>query len=135
MKFVKLDENAILPCRATKLSAGYDFKALQGGSILPGCRLLIPTGIGITEGQPYEYLQLLGKSGLAYKKGIIVMAGVIDADYPGDIGVLLYNQGNEAFDFVTGQSIAQGVIVDITTAHDEEVPEEDRVGGYGSTGK
>lgn len=137
MKFIKLDERATLPVRATLNSAGYDFKALVGGTVLPGRRLLVPTGIGLDpniDGQ-YTYLQLLGKSGLAYKRGLIVMAGVIDSDYAGDIGVMLYNTDFRAFTFLAGDAVAQGVIIDISRAIDEEAPLQERMGGFGSTGK
>ena len=138
MRFRKLVEEAILPRRATEASAGYDMRALEGGCILPGCRLLVKTGITLDQNyaSPYEYLQIAGRSGLAYKKGIMILAGVIDADYEGDIGCILYNSGNEEFLFNTGDAIAQGIIIDITHADHEEIPEAERGdGAYGHTGK
>ena len=138
MKFRKLNEDAILPRRGTRDSAGYDMRAIEGGCILPGCRLLVKTGIGLDPEEKcrFEYLQLFGRSGLAYKKGIMILAGVIDSDYEGEIGCILYNSGNEEFIFNTGDAIAQGVIIDTCHAEDEEVPKSLRGdGGYGSTGK
>ena len=138
MRFIKLNEEAILPRRGTKESAGYDMRAIEGGCILPGCRFLIKTGIGLDQNyaSPFEYLQIAGRGSHAYKNGIMILAGVIDADYEGEIGCILYNSGNKEFLFSTGDAIAQGIIIDVGHTFGDESPQEMRgTGGYGSTGK
>lgn len=138
MKFKKLNEDAILPRRGTRDSAGYDMRAIEGGCILPGRRMLVKTGIGLDMdyAHPFEYLQIGGRGSHAYKNGIMILAGVIDSDYEGEIGCILYNSGDEEFLFNTGDAIAQGMIIEIAIADHEETPGSFRgTGGYGSTGK
>lgn len=131
-----------LPSYATALSAGMDLRAmLPNGSItlLPNEYKLIPTGIQIALPSGFE-AQVRPRSGLAFKKGITVLnsPGTIDADYRGDIGVILINHGSEPFEVTDGERIAQLVIAkyervqwSLTTSLDET----DRgSGGFGSTG-
>lgn len=142
-KFVKLFTGAIIPTRATTLSAGYDLHAYEGGVIHPKHRLLVKTAIGWK--MDNEYSQLVGiikpRSGLAHKNGIDVLAGVIDADYiEEDIGVILYNTGDQDFVFEKGKAIAQLVVTQffmteqdrIDTVQDELTK---RDGGFDSTGR
>lgn len=131
--FKKLEEDAILPTRATKGSAGYDLHALHGGEILPGQRLLVKTGIGW---DMYEGLVgiIKPRSSLAVKFGIDTMAGVIDSDYKGDIGVVLHNTDEQSFMFGPGDRIAQLVLLQYMNFTADDV-EQDREGGFGSTGE
>ena len=101
------------PSYETSLSAGMDLRAYIEGQITlnPGERKLIKTGLHIELPEGYE-AQVRPRSGLAFKKGITVLnsPGTIDADYRGDIGVILINHSNEEFAVNSGDRIAQLVI-------------------------
>ena len=107
--------------------------------ILPGERKLIGTGISIALPAGYE-AQIRSRSGIAFKHGVCVLnsPGTIDADYRGEIKVLLINHGQEVFQIQSGDRIAQMVIAkheQITWEPVFELDETDRgTGGYGSTG-
>ena len=131
-----------LPKYATKLSAGMDLRANIEESIAlqPGERRLIPTGIHIGLPQGYE-AQVRPRSGLALKHGITCLnsPGTIDADYTGDVGVILINHGQEPFTINDGDRIAQMVIAkykQVTWVEVEELQATERGdGGFGHTGK
>lgn len=131
-----------LPQYATPLSAGLDLKAfLPEGAITlePMQRILVPTGLYIELPAGYE-CQVRPRSGLALKHGVTVLnsPGTIDADYRGEIRVLLINLGQEAFTINDGERIAQVVIAKHEQAEWIEVTElsdtERGVGGFGHTG-
>ncbi len=130
------------PHYATDLSAGMDLRANIDEKIIlkPLERKLIPTGLSIALPDGYE-AQVRPRSGLAYKKGITVLnsPGTIDADYRGDIGVILINLSNEDFIIEDGERIAQMVVAPFTKVIWQEVNElsesERGTGGFGSTGK
>lgn len=134
--FEKLNEEAVMPIRGTRKSAGYDLCAIEGFVIDPGKRVLIKTGLTVTL-EDNEYLAIVPRSGLAYKKGITVLntPGTIDADYyPGEIGVILFNSSDETFVVEKGDRIAQAILCEYKTMGTDLVKEEDRNGGFGSTG-
>ncbi|MDH5748338.1 MAG: dUTP diphosphatase [Rhodospirillales bacterium] len=130
-----------LPKRATPLSAGVDLVAAVGAPVTlpPGGRDLIPTGIAIALPPGYE-AQVRPRSGLALKHGITLLnsPGTIDADYRGEIGVILANLGDREFIVERGMRIAQMVIApvaEVVWRPVEALPESDRGdGGFGSTG-
>ncbi|MEN8929292.1 MAG: dUTP diphosphatase [Flavobacteriales bacterium] len=130
-----------LPEYGTKQAAGLDLRANLPESITlkPLERRLIPTGLHIALPAGYE-AQVRPRSGLAYKKGVTVLnaPGTIDADYRGDIGVILINMSNEDFVVEDGERIAQLVIAKYDQAEWISVSElSDTVrgeGGFGSTG-
>ena len=130
-----------LPQYATSQSAGLDLRANLKESITlkPLERRLVPTGLYIALPDGYE-AQVRPRSGLAYKKGITVLnaPGTIDADYRGDIGVILINMSNEDFVVENGERIAQLVIAKYDQAEwvsVKELSETNRgEGGFGSTG-
>ena len=130
-----------LPQYATPQSAGLDLRANLEESITlkPLERRLIPTGLHIALPDGYE-AQVRPRSGLAYKKGITVLnaPGTIDADYRGDIGVILINMSNEDFVVENGERIAQLVIAKYDQAEWNLVTELSETnrgeGGFGSTG-
>ena len=105
--------NNPLPKFATRDSAGMDLRAHLEASVTlqPGERRLIPTGLHIALPQGLE-AQVRPRSGLAYKHGVSVLnsPGTIDADYRGDVGVILINHGQEAFTVAPGDRIAQLVV-------------------------
>ncbi len=129
------------PHYATTLSAGVDLRANleEPVELLPLQRKLIKTGLFIALPEGYE-AQVRPRSGLAYKKGITVLnsPGTIDADYRGEIGVLLVNLSNEPFVVEDGERIAQLVVAKHETVEWQEVEQlKDTArgaGGFGSTG-
>jgi dUTP pyrophosphatase len=130
-----------LPQYATPQSAGMDLRANLTESIVlkPLERCLVPTGLFIALPEGYE-AQVRPRSGLALKKGITVLnaPGTIDADYRGEVGVLLVNLSQEEFVVNDGERVAQMVIASHETADFVEVAELDETergaGGYGHTG-
>jgi dUTP pyrophosphatase len=139
---VQNESNFDLPTYATKASAGVDLKAVLEAAITlqPLERKIIPTGLKISLPEGYE-AQVRPRSGLAAKFGITVLnaPGTIDADYRGEIGVILINLSNEAFTIEPGERIAQLVFAkfeQIDWKLTQELSETDRgEGGFGSTGK
>ena len=133
--------NNKLPEYATSQSAGMDLRAnIEKPIILtPLERKLIPTGLHIALPVGYE-AQVRPRSGLALKHGITVLntPGTIDADYRGDIGVILINLSNESFEIKPGERIAQLVIAKYEQISWEQVEVLDETergsGGYGHTG-
>lgn len=140
VKLVNTSNNPV-PAYATEQSAGMDLRAnLESPVTLnPGERKLIPTGLHIQLPAGYE-AQVRPRSGLALKKGITVLnsPGTIDADYRGDIGVILYNASDSPFVVENGERIAQMVVTryeqvefDLVKTLDESSRGE---GGFGHTG-
>ncbi|MCF0207894.1 MAG: dUTP diphosphatase [Bacteroidaceae bacterium] len=131
-----------LPAYATEQSAGMDMRAFIEEPIVlhPLERKLIHTGLYMALPKGYE-AQVRPRSGLALKHGITVLntPGTIDADYRGELGVVLVNLSNEDFVINDGERIAQMVIAKHETAEFIEVEELDETergaGGYGHTGK
>lgn len=130
-----------LPQYATSQSAGLDLRANleESFTLKPLERKLVPTGLQIALPDGYE-AQVRPRSGLAYKNGVTVLnaPGTIDADYRGDIGVILINMSNEDFVVEDGERIAQLVIAKYDQAEwipVSELSETNRgEGGFGSTG-
>ena len=133
--------NLPLPAYQTEHSAGMDLLAAIDADVTiePGERAIVPTGLHIELPEGYE-LQIRGRSGFAAKFGIIPANGVgtIDADYRGEIGVILLNTSKEAFVVHRGDRIAQGVVAQFEHAVWEETNELSETargtGGFGSTG-
>jgi dUTP pyrophosphatase len=134
----KLSENATIPTQGTKFAAGYDLYAAEDAVVVCGTRKLIKTNISM-EITPGYYGRIAPRSGLAYKNGIDVLAGVIDSDYRGDIGVILYNTDkNIDFNVKKGDRIAQIIFEACYIATLNNVDNLDntlrQAGGFGSTG-
>ncbi|MBQ4277134.1 MAG: dUTP diphosphatase [Bacteroidaceae bacterium] len=131
-----------LPSYATSQSAGMDLRAHLSSSltIAPGRRALVPTGLFIALPEGYE-AQVRPRSGLALKHGVTVLnsPGTIDADYRGEVCVILANLSDVPFVVNDGDRIAQMVIARYTQAEWLEVEElgdtERGAGGFGHTGK
>lgn len=130
-----------LPAYATADAAGMDLCAAVDGSVSipPGGRALVPTGIAIALPPGFE-LQIRPRSGLALRHGIVLpnSPGTIDADYRGEIQVILLNTGEAPFVVERGARIAQAVLAPVLRAVWQEVEELDGTaragGGFGSTG-
>ncbi len=131
-----------LPQYATELSAGMDLRAAidQSITLQPLERALVPTGLYVALPAGYE-MQVRPRSGLAAKHGITVLnsPGTIDADYRGEIKVILVNLSNSPFEIVPGERIAQAVVAAHATVEWNQVDSlEDTqrgAGGFGSTGR
>ena len=131
-----------IPNYSTVLSAGLDLRAFlpkESKTIAPGERLLVPTGLHIALPSGFE-AQVRPRSGLALKHGVSVLnaPGTVDADYRGDIGVILINHGNAPFEITDGERIAQLVIAKyerIVWVETDILDETERgADGFGSTG-
>jgi len=140
IKIQKLNEKAIIPTSGTKDSAGYDFYLIDDISILPHQNAKCPTGLAVEIPQGY-FGAIFARSGLASKKSIRPSncVAVIDADYRGEITIVLHNDSDEKVDLNKGDRIAQMVIMPFLSVEFEEVNElsktERNTGGFGSTGK
>ncbi len=130
-----------LPGYESTLAAGMDLQAAIEGEVIiaPGERALVPTGLAIALPPGFE-AQVRPRSGLALKQGITVVntPGTIDADYRGEVGVILINHGDSPFTIERGMRIAQMVVTPITQAVWNEVDKlldsARGTGGFGSTG-
>jgi deoxyuridine 5'-triphosphate nucleotidohydrolase len=137
LSFKRLDPRATLPTRGSSLSAGLDVYSIEDLTIQPGERFLAPTGLAVAIPEGY-YGRLAPRSGLATHKGLDTLAGVIDADYRGEIGCLLYNAGDETIHLAAQSKICQLIIEKIITpeaAWTDDISDTERGdGGFGSTG-
>lgn len=143
MKIKVINRSAFdLPEYATALAAGLDVKAdiAESVTLKPLERAMIPTGLYVEISEGYE-IQVRPRSGLAAKHGVTVLnsPGTIDADYRGEIRVILVNLSNDPFEIVPGERIAQFVVARherIEWQLSETLSDTDRgAGGFGSTGK
>jgi dUTP pyrophosphatase len=140
----KLEESAVIPTRGTDTDAGYDLYSINDGVVPAAGRKVVGTGIAIAIPEsknafaPSYYGRVAPRSGLAVKKGIDVLAGVIDAGYRGEVGVVLQNLSDEDFLYKKGDRIAQLILEQCNTIGWVELDElEDSQrsdGGFGSTG-
>jgi dUTP pyrophosphatase len=136
------NDDIVLPQRMSDLASGFDLFAAVTEPITlnPGERLLIPTGFAIAMPAELE-AQIRPRSGLAFKHGITALnsPGTIDADYRGEVKVLLINHGKEAFIIQRNERISQMVFQLVPRIQLEEVSELSETirgaGGFGHTGK
>ena len=130
-----------LPARATGDSAGFDLRAAVGEALelAPGARTLVPCGIALALPPGFE-AQVRPRSGLALRHGVTLLnaPGTIDADYRGEVGVILIHHGEEPFRIERGDRIAQLVVQALPAVRFEaceSLPETARgAGGFGHTG-
>ena len=141
------DQTLCAPCYETEGAAGADIRAnlppdlrATGMILNANNRLLVPTGLRVAIPPGFE-VQLRPRSGLALKHGITLLnaPGTVDSDYRGEIGVILYNSGTQAFLIAHGDRIAQLVVAPVIKARfvnvDEPAGSERNAGGFGSTGR
>ena len=134
-------EGLELPAYATDGAAGLDLRAAIDGemTIAPGHHLMVPTGLEVALPPGHEG-QVRPRSGLAHRHGVTVLnsPGTVDADYRGEVHVLLVNHGHRPFTLQRGERIAQMVVAPVTRVAVDEVAELDATGrgagGFGSTG-
>lgn len=140
--FRRLDPSVVLPTYMTEGAAGMDVRAFIGQPVTlrPLERKLIPTGLAV-ELPPGTELQVRPRSGLAFKHGITCLnsPGTIDADYRGEIKVLLVNLSSEPFEIVPGERVAQLVFARVLQGRVEEADALGQTaraeGGFGHTGR
>ncbi|KFM57258.1 Deoxyuridine 5'-triphosphate nucleotidohydrolase, mitochondrial, partial [Stegodyphus mimosarum] len=138
LRFARLSNNAKAPTKGSKLAAGFDLYSAYDYSVPPSGKVLVLTDlqVQIPEG---HYGRVAPRSGLAVKHFIDVGAGVVDEDYRGNLGVVLFNFGSDVFEVKKGDRIAQLICEKICYPELEEVEKledtERGEGGFGSTGK
>ncbi|XP_022768957.1 deoxyuridine 5'-triphosphate nucleotidohydrolase-like [Durio zibethinus] len=137
LRVKKLSEKALLPSRGSPLAAGYDLSSAMDTKVPARGKALVPTDLSISVPEG-TYGRVAPRSGLAWKQSIDVSAGVIDADYRGPLGVILFNHSDVDFEVKVGDRIALLIIEKIMTPDVLEVEELDSTargaGGFGSTG-
>ncbi|XP_021049953.1 deoxyuridine 5'-triphosphate nucleotidohydrolase, mitochondrial isoform X1 [Mus pahari] len=138
LRFVRLSDHATAPTRGSARAAGYDLYSAYDYTISPMEKAIVKTDIQIAVPSGC-YGRVAPRSGLAVKHFIDVGAGVIDEDYRGNVGVVLFNFGKEKFEVKKGDRIAQLICERISYPDIEEVQTLDDTergsGGFGSTGK
>lgn len=136
MKIV-LGAGAYKPTRGTKQAAGLDLYSPEEIWIKPGGSTFVNTRVAV-QLQPDEYAEIKGRSGLA-RRGIMVATGTIDADYRGELGIILFNVTDEVHHVRAGDRIAQLVVMEVRRPDVEIVDALDETergaGGFGSTGR
>jgi dUTP pyrophosphatase len=133
-------EGLPLPAYASVHAAGMDVVAAESVTLAPGARYAVATGFAIAIPEGYE-VQVRPRSGLALRHGITCLnsPGTIDADYRGEVKVILANLGDQVFEVIRGERIAQLVPAPVLRARFAEADELDETdrggGGFGSTGR
>ncbi len=139
IQIMKLDPDALLPSKAHPTDAGYDLFAAEAVTVQPGESALVGTGIAMALPAATE-AQVRPRSGIALKHQVTVLnaPGTIDADYRGEVKVILINHGRSPFQIEKGMKIAQMVIAPVLPTSLAEVPELNETvrgeGGFGSSG-
>ncbi|MGA0163170.1 MAG: dUTP diphosphatase [Bdellovibrionota bacterium] len=137
--FKKLLAAAVLPSYQTKAASGFDFCSTERVILKAGEVKLVPTGLSVEIPEGYE-LQVRARSGLAAKKGVFLVNGIgtIDADYRGEIKIIMSTCSSEPVILEAGERVAQGVLMAVEQAEISEATElsetERGSGGFGSTG-
>ena len=143
----RLHPEAILPKKAHSNDIGFDLFSTESGTILPLTSGIVKTGWALASELPrvvydgIEYLQVMSRSGLAAKYSVFQIAGVIDAGYRGEIGVVLYNGGSKDYVYNKGDRVAQIILHRAHNAVFVEVEEfsaaynQRGTAGFGSSGR
>ncbi|XP_011404672.2 PREDICTED: deoxyuridine 5'-triphosphate nucleotidohydrolase-like [Amphimedon queenslandica] len=138
LRVMKLTEYAYLPTRGSSEAAGYDLYSAYETVVPAEGKAVVKTDIAIAL-PPYCYGRIAPRSGLAWKHHIDIGAGVIDRDYRGNVGVIMFNLSKVDYQVHKGDRIAQLILERILIAGIEEVDNLDSTergsGGFGSTGK
>jgi dUTP diphosphatase len=137
LRVKKLSENAKIPTRGSPKSAGYDLYASEACVIPASGKALVKTDISVEIPIGY-YGRIASRSSLAWKHHLSIGAGVIDEDYRGPIGIIIFNHTNEDLQVIKGDRLAQMILTKIITPKVVEVDNLDDTqrgaGGFGSTG-
>lgn len=135
-KFIKANDDATLPVRSTLYSAGYDFFASEDmeQKFVPNTIIMVPTGIKVK--MPKDNVLIMANRSSNPKKLGLFLAngiGIIDADYPGEIMFPFYVK--DTIEIKKGQRLGQGVFTNFLTVANDQPLQQERQGGFGSTGK
>jgi len=137
MQVKRTNPAAAMPVRGSVAAAGFDLAAAEANIVKAGGKAIIKTGLSIAIPQG-TYARVAPRSGLAAKKMIQVGAGVIDYDYRGEVGVVLFNHGTDDFEVQVGDRVAQLILEKVAMSRAVEVESLDETergaGGFGSTG-
>ena len=137
LRFAKLSASARAPSKGSADAAGFDLFAAESILVPPGGRASVKTDIQVAV-PPGCYGRIAPRSGLALRHGIATLAGVVDADYRGNVIVLLQNHGGSEFQVSCGDRVAQLILEKFQVAQLEEVSSlaatARATGGFGSTG-
>lgn len=134
--FKKLHEDAVIPTKGTTSSAGFDLRVIEEVTLDPNEIMAIPLGFATALHEDI-HCRIESRSGMALR-GLVVLTGVIDADYRGEWKVILMNLSGKTVTLAKGDRIAQAVFrptLDIAFETVSELPESNRTGGFGSTGR
>ncbi len=138
LKIKKISPNSVIPKYSHKGDAGFDLASAENYLLSPGNKIIVNTGLQMEIPDGY-WGNIRDRSGLAAKKAIHVLAGVVDSHYRGEIKVVLINLGKENFEIKKGDRIAQMIITPYEDYEIEEVSDlsetERGESGFGSTGK
>ncbi|KNC85980.1 dUTP pyrophosphatase [Sphaeroforma arctica JP610] len=138
MQVKKLSDDATIPVKGSALAAGFDLFSAHDGVIPAQGKAIMKTDISIAIPAGC-YGRVAPRSGLSWKHHIDVGAGVIDGDYRGNVGVVLFNHAQTDYNVAKGDRVAQLILEKYVVAEIEEVQELDETvrgaGGFGSTGK
>lgn len=137
LKIKKLHKDAVVPHFAKPGDAGMDVYAVESLTLEPDERGVVKTGLSFEF--PHGYVVLVwDKSGISTKTGVTTLAGVVDADYRGEVGIAVINLGQESYTFEKGKKVAQILIQKVEQPEIEEVEDLSETsrgdGGFGSTG-
>jgi dUTP pyrophosphatase len=137
MQVKKLTEFAVVPTRGSAFAAGFDLSSAYDCTVPARGKALVKTDLAIAIPEN-TYARIAPRSGLAWKNFIDTGAGVVDYDYRGNVGVILFNHGESDFEVKRGDRIAQLILERISMAEVEETEElfetSRGAGGFGSTG-
>lgn len=138
LEFMKLHPAAKLPTRGSRFAAGLDLYSIESLTIAAHDRAVVGTGLAVAVPEGF-YGRIAPRSGLAIKYGLDVLAGVVDADYRGEIMCALINHGEQAVEIEAGMRVAQLLIETVAAPEAvwvENLSETQRgEGGFGSTGE
>eukprot|EP01117_Protostelium_nocturnum_P008416 TRINITY_DN3007_c0_g1_i1.p1 TRINITY_DN3007_c0_g1~~TRINITY_DN3007_c0_g1_i1.p1 ORF type:complete len:149 (-),score=60.43 TRINITY_DN3007_c0_g1_i1:82-528(-) len=138
LKVKKLSADAVIPTRGTAFAAGYDLSSAHECVVPARGKALVKTDLAIAIPE-FCYGRVAPRSSLAWKNSLDTGAGVIDSDYRGNVGVILFNHSDQDYQVAKGERVAQLILERIYTPSVVEVESLDETvrgeGGYGSTGK
>jgi dUTP pyrophosphatase len=140
LQLLRLRPEARVPVRASESASCFDLCAVEAGVVKPGQRAMVKTGWAMAVPPGYE-IQVRSRSGHAAKAGVFVLnsPGTVDADYRGEVGVILMNTGTTDFAFGVGDRIAQMAVCPVLmwdAVEVDHIPDTKRGGGgFGSTGR
>ena len=138
IKFEKTHPDAVLPKKNFDTDTGWDLYAVEETLVDAQSHIVVPVGLKLAYLEPGYWLRVESRSGLSFKSGLLAHPGVIDQNYRGDLGVLLYNHSNDPYTVLKGDRIAQLAVyynihmkVDWGTVQ----PTDRGESGFGSSGK